>query len=77
MEKLGARFKQEGGFPIYNNMELTKQVSQEGGKPKKLSPKSENWKKQYLLMKLERDNLKQENEKLLKKINRLKKKNDP
>ena len=48
-----------------------------GARFKQLSPKSENWKKQYLLMKLERDNLKQENEKLLKKINRLKKKNDP
>ena len=76
MDDLGARFKQEGGVPIYNNMESSKQVSQEGGKPKKLSPKSENWKQKYLLMKLERDNLKQENEKLLKKINRMKKKKD-
>ena len=37
MDKLGARFKQEGGGPIYGNMELSKQVSQEGGKPKKLN----------------------------------------
>ena len=30
-------------------------------KKKNLSPKSENWRKQYLLMKSERDNLQKEN----------------
>ena len=77
MDDLGARFKQEGGgSQIYDSMDVSKQDNQAGVKPKKLSPKSENWKQKYLLMKLERDNLKQENEKLLKKINRMKKKKD-
>ena len=67
MENLNARFKQVGG--VYNNLE----VNQSGGgmEETKLSPRSNNWKKKYLEIKLENDNLLKEKEILLRKIKKL------
>ena len=66
MEKLPERF-QTGG-KLYNyNLENDKQLG--GEKSKKLSPKSDNWKKKYLEIKIERDNLLKENKKLKQKLN--------
>ena len=48
-------------------MDKTKE-SQRGCKKKKLSPHSDNWKKKYLEMKTQRDNLKKENQILKKKL---------
>jgi len=69
MENLNARFKQVGG--VYNDLE----VAQSGGgvKQTKLSPRSNNWKKKYLEIKLENDNLLKEKEILLRKIKKLEK----
>jgi hypothetical protein len=67
MEQLNSRFKQEGGS-VYKEMNVSEQVG--GRKSNKLSPKSENWKKKYLILKLERDNLKKENESLKKKLDK-------
>ena len=66
MERLSERF-QTGG-KLYNyNFENEKQS---GGEIKeKLSPKNENWKKKYLEIKIERDNLLKENKKLKQKLN--------
>jgi len=66
MERLSERF-QTGG-KLYNyNFESEKQS---GGEIKeKLSPRSENWKKKYLEIKKERDNLLKENKKLKEKLN--------
>ncbi len=66
MERLPERF-QTGG-KLYNyNFESEKQS---GGEIKsKLSPRSENWKKKYLEIKKERDNLLKENKKLKQKLN--------
>lgn len=66
MERLSERF-QTGG-KLYNyNFESEKQS---GGEIKeKLSPRSENWKKKYLEIKKERDNLLRENKKLKQKLN--------
>ena len=66
MERLSERF-QTGG-KLYNyNFENGKQY---GGEIKeKLSPRSENWKKKYLEIKKERDNLLKENKKLKEKLN--------
>ena len=73
METLNTRFKQEGGN-VYGSIVIPEnKESQEGGG--KASAKDSNWKKQYLLMKVERDNLKKENEKLKKEITKLKKEN--
>ena len=71
METLNTRFKQVGGN-VYDSILIPeKKDSQVGGGK---SEKNSNWKKQYLLMKVERDNLKKENEKLKKEITKLKKK---
>ena len=66
MEKLPERF-QTGG-KLYNyNFESEKQS---GGEIKEnLSPRSKNWKKKYLEIKKERDNLLKENKKLKEKLN--------
>ena len=66
MERLPERF-QTGG-KLYNyNFESEKQS---GGEIKEnLSPRSENWKKKYLEIKKERDNLLKENKKLKGKFN--------
>ena len=80
MDGLNSRFKQEGGN-VYQEMNVSKQggggggggSAHEGGgqgardKPI-LSPRSVNWKKKYLIVKMERDNLKKENESLRKKL---------
>ena len=70
MEALELRFKQTGG--AYSKVETKERPF--NNKKKNLSPKSENWRKQYLLMKSERDNLQNENKKLKKKIRKLEKK---
>ena len=63
MERLTQRFEQDGGN-LYN-LDLSMSDSNlEGGGTKKISPRSENWKKKYLEIKLERDNLLKENKKL-------------
>ena len=72
MDTFTQRFdnSQEGG-EIYD-FKMTEATEMDGGgkKPrKKLSPKSDNWRKKYLEMKVERDNLKQENISLKKKLN--------
>ena len=67
MENLELRFKQTGG--AYKHIEINNKQQDGGGK--ELTPKSQNWKKQYLLMKSERDNLQNENNKLKKKIKKL------
>lgn len=73
MEDLNKRFKQEGGN-VYNTIPISgTKTSQEGGG--KASAADYNWKKQYLLMKVERDNLKKENNKLKKEITKLKNEN--
>ena len=66
MERLSERF-QTGG-KLYNyNFESEKQS---GGEIKEnLSPRSDNWKKKYLEIKKERDNLLKENKKLKEKLN--------
>ena len=68
MERLSERF--QNGGKLYNyNFENEKQS---GGEIKeKLSPKNENWKKKYLEIKLEKDNLLKENKKLKQKIKKL------
>lgn len=66
MEKLPERF-QTGG-KLYNyNLKNDKQLG--GEKTKIVSPKSDNWKKKYLEIKIERDNLLKENKKLKQKLN--------
>tara|TARA_Y100000817_G_scaffold312301_1_gene305954 strand:+ start:4198 stop:4410 length:213 start_codon:yes stop_codon:yes gene_type:complete len=70
MLKFEQRFKQTGG--AYSKVETKERPF--NNKKKNLSPKSENWRKQYLLMKSERDNLQNENKKLKKKIRKLEKK---
>jgi len=74
MEGLHTRFEQTGG--LYNYQFETKEnQNQQGGKVEKdLSVSSENWKKKYLEIKNERDNLKKENEQLKKEIQKLKNK---
>lgn len=69
MENFTQRFNhsQEGGKMYNFTMDKTKR-SQEGGEKKKLSPSSENWKKKYLEMKIQRDNFKKENQILKKKL---------
>ena len=69
MEGLELRFKQTGG--AYQDVEINKKQQEGGGK--KLSLKSQNWKKQYLLIKQERDTLQTENNRLKKKIKKLEK----
>jgi hypothetical protein len=71
MEGLHTRFEQTGG--LYNYQFETKDNKiQQGGKVKKdLSVSNENWKKKYLEIKIERDNLKKENEKLKKEIQKI------
>ena len=66
MERLSERF-QTGG-KLYNyNFESEKQS---GGEIKEnLSPRSDNWRKKYLEIKKERDNLLKENKKLKEKLN--------
>ena len=66
MERLSERF-QTGG-KLYNyNFESEKQS---GGEIKgNLSPRSDNWRKKYLEIKKERDNLLKENKKLKEKLN--------
>ena len=66
MERLSERF--QNGGKLYNyNFENEKQS---GGEIKeKLSPKNENWKKKYLEIKKERDNLLKENKELKQKLN--------
>ena len=72
MEALNKRFKQEGGN-VYGSIPiLQKNNSQEGGG--KSSASDSNWKKQYLLMRVERDNLKKENTKLKTENEKLKSK---
>ena len=65
MEGLHTRFEQTGG--LYNYQFETKDnQDQQGGKIKKdLSVSNGNWKKKYLEIKIERDDLKKENEKLI------------
>lgn len=66
MERLSERFQTGGKLYNYN----FKNEQQSGGKIKeKLSPRSENWKKKYLEIKMERDNLLKENKKLKQKLN--------
>jgi len=60
MEELHKRFEQGGG--LYN-YQLEENKEQYGGK-EELSPRSDNWKKKYLEIKIELDNLKEENKKL-------------
>ena len=74
MEGLHTRFEQTGG--LYNYQFETKEnQNQQGGKVEKdLSVSSENWKKKYLEIKIERDSLKKENEQLKKEIQKLKNK---
>ena len=74
MENLNARFKQVGG--VYNDLEVAQSGGGGGGggvKQTKLSPRSNNWKKKYLEIKLENDNLLKEKEILLRKIKKLEK----
>ena len=66
MEGLSNRFEQEGG--LYKKNETKNLI---GGKNKE-SPNN-NWKKKYLEMKIEVDNLKQENKSLKSQIKELKK----
>ena len=70
MENLEQRFQSGGGVYQKLNVKHSK-LNQSGGG--KLSPRSENWKKKYLEMKNERDNLKQENSTLKNRIRKLKK----
>lgn len=63
MEQLTQRFDQDGGN-LYNLDLSISDSNLEGGGGKKISPRSENWKKKYLEIKLERDNLLKENKKL-------------
>ena len=70
MEQLTQRFDQDGG-KLYN-LDLSMSDSNlEGGGQNKLSPLSQNWKKKYLEIKLEKDNLLKENKKLKQKIKKL------
>ena len=70
MEQLTQRFDQDGG-KLYN-LDLSMSDSNlEGGGQNKLSPLSQNWKKKFLEIKLEKDNLLKENKKLKQKIKKL------
>lgn len=65
------RFKQEGGS-LYQS---TMKIEQEGGGDKKVNVKNnENWRKKYIEIKLERDNLLNENKKLRQKLKKYEKK---
>ena len=68
MEGLHKRLDQTGG--LYNQLfEINDHKIQIGGEIiKETSSKQENWKKKYLEIKIERDNLKKENEKLKKQL---------
>lgn len=68
MENLQLRFKQNGGGPYTEDLSNDKQS---GGGKNELSPKSENWKKQYLLMKIQKEKLEKEKEKLEKENKKL------
>ena len=73
MDHFGARFEQKGG-EMYLNLDGNQ--LQTGGKKikrniKNLSPTSENWKKKYLEIQMENENLKDENKKLKKKLKQL------
>ena len=73
MEDFGARFEQKGGGMYLN---LDENQLQTGGKKikrniKNLSPTSENWKKKYLEIQMENENLKNENKKLKKRLKQL------
>ena len=68
MENLQLRFKQNGGGAYTGDLSNDKQF---GGGENELSPKSENWKKQYLLMKIQKEKLEKEKEKLEKENKKL------
>tara|TARA_Y100001980_G_C14230256_1_gene82890 strand:- start:31 stop:261 length:231 start_codon:yes stop_codon:yes gene_type:complete len=73
MDHFGTRFEQKGGEMYIN---LDENQLQTGGKKikrniKNLSPTSENWKKKYLEIQMENENLKDENKKLKKKLKQL------
>tara|TARA_Y100001970_G_C14188801_1_gene834123 strand:- start:813 stop:1055 length:243 start_codon:yes stop_codon:yes gene_type:complete len=77
MENLTKRFNnpQQGGDSIYHiQLNEKKTEMNGGGKSRKLSPCSENWKKKYLEMKINNENLKKENKRLTNENKRLKKK---
>ena len=71
MENLQLRFKLNGGAYTEN---LNNNDKQSGGGGNELSPKSENWKKQYLLMKIQKEKLEKEKEKLEKEKKKLQQK---
>ena len=75
MDNFGLRFEQKGAG-VYlglggNESQSDLQIGGKSENEKDLSPTSCNWKKKYLEIKIENDNLKKENEKLKKKIKRL------
>ena len=74
MEGLHTRFEQTGGLYNYQFETKDNQVQHGGKVDKDLSVSNENWKKKYLEIKNERDNLKKENEQLKKEIQKLKNK---
>ena len=67
MESFNNRFEQEGGN-LYDLQNQNTNLKQQGGGKCKLSPRSQNWKKKYLEMKMKYDNLNDENKKLKKKL---------
>ena len=66
MDNFSKRFEQDGGSLYKLTLEDNDKQLEGGGK--KLSPRSENWKKKFLEIQLECKNLKAENKKLKQKI---------
>ena len=74
MNDFRSRFEQNGGMYQNLNEESVLQIGGSSKKNKDVSPTSENWKKKYLEIKMENDNLKKENKKLKIKIKHIEKK---
>jgi hypothetical protein len=69
MEKFTQRFEeQKGGLYQFKIEPKTDNLDGGGKKKNKLSPCSENWRKKFLEIKVERDNLLKENKILKKKL---------
>jgi len=68
MEELHKRFEQPEGLYNYKFKTKGNQIQLGGEIKKDLSPRSENWKKKFLEIKIERDVLKKENETLKKQL---------
>ena len=72
MDDLGLRFQKEGGGLYLKFNEKKEQQFQSGGAPDGCSsPTSENWKKKFLEVQSENDNLKTKITKLEKKLKKL------